>query len=91
MVEKKLGKKGWINRHRGVTMVFLKEKHTCYLKLVVWIFGGQSTVPPLRSSLTLRRAPYTNMKNVMHPNEVDHIELTLHHGKRRADRHRIAQ
>ena len=31
------------------------------------------------------------MKNVMHPNEVDHIELTLHHGKRRADRQRIAQ
>ena len=37
------------------------------------------------------RGGVTNMKNVMHPNEVDHIELTLHHGKRRADRQRIAQ
>ena len=25
-------------------------------KLVIWIFGGQSTVPPLRSSLLYRQA-----------------------------------
>ena len=81
---------------RGVTMVFLKAKRETRNNIFELTYNqvgslDQSTVTPLRSSLTLHWAPYTYMKNVMHPNEVDHIELTLHHGKRRADRQRIAQ
>ena len=60
--------------------VHSKEKDEACLGFLVKIF-----------TKSVYRGGVTNMKNVMHPNEVDHIELTLHHGKRRADRQRIAQ